>query len=453
MTVYHANRQWLKPLVVPCGRVIVVQLAGTAGACELELHDNAECLKGARPSLYGSIDNGETFTPMGVKLMHALKFSENDLWLSIDCSQMQCCTNYIIKGVTCSKPAPISDGVELRGHYWSDASQTAFDEDALKQTVRNNIMELGDAAQDNAAWTIKYYKADAIKNIDVLNAYELKSITTCKNVRAFFPHRKTIGQLDFDQFGLSYEELTNLHILRSEFERVYEQHYARPARLDIVYIPFLDQFFEVNECLDVKSPTNEIQYYDLTLKVLSDRQSVAKQDDLLDISDMVDGTDREAMHALKDEFVDEHTYEERLCGIDAMLRDNGNGILYTMVKTDKFKIVEHEMKIWHMQNFSKCKIVHIKADAKPCYMVYFDTADNEWRRGEYVDNVFTSYTLAGKELDSLPLTGEDQVTIEVSKFAQFNEPLSNFERNMYFTSPNISRNLQPLDLVELQTTV
>lgn len=168
---------------------------------------------------------------------------------------------------------------------------------------------------------------------------------------------------------------------------------------------------------------------------------------------MVDGNDREAMHALKDELVDEHAYEERLCGIDAMLRDNGNGILYTMVKTDKFKIVEHEMKIWHMQNFSKCKIVHVKADAKPCYMVYFDTADNDWRRGEYVNGVFTSYTLAGKELDSMPLTGEDQVTIEVSKFAQFNEPLSNFERNMYFTSPNISRNLQPLDLVELQTTM
>jgi hypothetical protein len=447
MTTYYTEGKWTEPLEVKSGKTVLITLKGSAGASELDIDDNADVLN-TMPSLYGSVDNGESFEPMSAELMQKLEQSQFDLQLSIDCSQMTAGQSYIINGVTCDKQIDDIAGDETEDHYWSDASQTAFEEQDLKKMVNDQLMELGNAAQDNAAWNVKYYKADTLKNIDVLNAYELKSITTCKTVRAFFPHRKTIGQLDFDQFGLAYEELTNLHILRSEFERVYGHKYARPSRLDIVYIPFLDQFFEVSDISDVKSPTNEIQYYDLTLKVVSDRQAVAKQDDILDISDMIDGNDREAMIDYKNAELAKDNVEQ-LTAYDGAVRDNGNGIIFVLGQNDKYVFTEHTAKTWSMQTFSKCRMLHITAKAKPCYMVYFDTEDNDWRRGTFVDGMFTESSLTGKVIDTMPLTGDDKLKLEVAKFAQFNKPLSEFEANMYFTSPVLSRNLQPLDLIEL----
>lgn len=419
MTTYMTNDTWQEPLMVEAGQIVTVLLKNTAGCAVLDIQDNADVLQFA-PSLFASFD-GVYWQAMDASIMRQLRDGDADLMLRIDATQMATNELYVIKGVKTDKPDQITiTGEETPDHHYYDASQRVFCEDDLHKMVDDNIMQLSKAAQDSAGWPIQYYRAKTLTDIDVLNSYELKSIKGYKMVDVFFPHRKTIGQLDFDQFGLNYEELTTIHVLADEFRRVYNSPIARPDKLDIVYIKFVDQFFEISEVVDVKTPTNIVNYYELTLKVVSDRKSVAKDEDLLDLSGLVDGND--------------------FAGLNEHKNDKYGNEPEPVYET-------YEAKTWSMQTFSKTKQVHLQRTDNFIYgIAYLDG----WKRFELVNNIITLTTLSGKDAETVPLAEHDVIDIYFAKMAEFDKELSEFDKNMYYTTPNISRTLQPLQLIELQ---
>ena len=250
-----------EPFVIPAGKIYDVKLIGSAGSKELRIVDgNPE--PADLPVLEGSVDE-VNFFPMCATFMQILASSETDMTLRINTMQFtegKTYTIYDIQATNDLEPLTPESFKEVDYHHFYDASMRNFCEADLKKGIHDNIIELSKGALDNAGWPVEYYKAESLRNIPILNAYELKAITEHKRVDVFFPHKKTIGNLDFDQFGLTYDELTNIHILADEFHRVYADKYARPNKLDIVYIAFLDQFFEISEVNDIKTPMNDILY-------------------------------------------------------------------------------------------------------------------------------------------------------------------------------------------------
>lgn len=423
------------PLVIKPGKIVAVPLRYSQGATELDIQDNFDDMQ-TPPSLFGSLDNGQTYEALSSKFMQKLAAGTVDMILRIDTTQCMHGVDYIVKNIigynADSSVAfdaefdAIFDDVDITvtdskpddDHFYYDSAQRVYDEADLKKVVQDNLHELTNAAQDSAAWQIKYYRADALRNIDTLNAEELKSITTCKDVAVFFPHRKTIGQLDFDQFGLSYEELTNMHIAVDEFHRVYEDSFARPNRNDIVYIGFLDQFFEITDVQDVKSPINSILYYDCTMRFLSDRQSVAKQDDILNIGDLVNGSVQSNAYELKQPAKPEHKQFAKIR--------------------------------WSNQEFADTEQTAFAVDSKPTYGIC--NLDG-WKKFKIANKVLYLINITATDFESgdiVPLDTEQSAKLWCAKYAQFNEELSEFNANVYFTAPKLPRTLQPLKLLELQ---
>jgi hypothetical protein len=426
------------PVVIGPGKIYDVKLVGSAGSKELRIVDrNPE--PAMMPVLEGAIDE-VNFMPLDTSFMRLLADSETDMTLRINTMQFTEGFTYTIWDIQCTndiEPLTPESFKEVDYHHFYDASMRNFCEEDLRKGVHDNIMELSKGALDNAGWPVEYYKAESLRNIEVLNAYELKAITEHKRVDVFFPHRKTIGNLDFDQFGLTYDELTNIHILADEFHRVYADKYARPNKLDIVYIKVLDQFFEISDVTDVKTPTNDILYYDCTMKFIADRSNVAKDTDVIDLSDLIDSTDQAEMFDEKDQ-------NPAMTGAPSKFND------HTELDSD-FGRREYagfdEMK-WSSQKFTRGQLRTLTRQDDNCYGIGWYLGG--WQLIKIVqgipqhkpvksDNFFTAF--------SIPETGED---IYFAKFARFNNELSAFDEQLYYTTPKLSRTLQPLELIELQ---
>ena len=405
----------LLPLSIQSGKIVELLLPNSSGITELSIVDNGDVLAFA-PSLFGSVDNGITYERLSAAFMRKLAESSNDCILRIDCTQLAYGVTYIINDIVVGHEQVTDfEQTEIPQHFYYDASQRCFDEHDLKKVVNDNILELSAAAQDNAAWPIKYFKSEQLSNIDVLNAYSLRAINDVKEVAVFFPHRKTIGQLDFDQFGLQYEELTTIHILADEFRRVYADEFARPTKTDIIYIEFLDQFFEISDVSDVKTPTNLISYFDCTLRFLTDRQAVAKDDDILNLSGLVDGNDREADLELKEPTKSIQTFAKHT---------------------------------WSLQTFEFAQLRIVTERDNALYgIAYVDG----WKRIFVNDGHMYVLSLDGNSEDSIELV--EPVELYFAKLARFDSILTEFNANMYYTTNSIPRLLRPLELIELQKPI
>lgn len=412
---------------VPAGQIMLVSLAGTAGITELDITDNAEILglEANRCSLFGSIDGGVNFEAMSASLMKRLSESRTDLILRIDCSQLTAGLSYHISAIEVNKPNAITaiDTKDDPDYFWYDASQRAFDQETLVKAVEDNMIELSKAAQDNAGWPIKYYRADTLKNVNILNAYELRAVNDYKVVQCFFPKKPMIGQLDFNQFGLEFEELTNIHILASEFRRVFKDQRARPNKLDVIYIAFLDQYFEISDVADdQKTPIGTIIYFDITLRFISDRKIVAKQEDILDLSDMVDSMDQNADLALK--------------GQNPDIPDS--------------PIATYQELTWSRQKFSLAERTVLTNETENMYGIAYVFG---WKRIMVQPGLITMSDLDGNNEEYVPIAATEEIQMYFAKMARFNKPLDDFNIQMYYTTPTIPRTLQPLELMEHQTVI
>jgi hypothetical protein len=296
----------------------------------------------------------------------------------------------------------------------------ALDLEALAGMVEEQSFELSRAAEDNVAWPVLYYKADLVRNIDILQNYELKAIKGVKTIQVFYPHTKVLGKLDFDQFGLKYDDITNLHILAETFTNTFGDIYARPDRGDIIHIDFLNQFFEVTDTEEVKTVTNKILYYDIKLTVVADRHAVAKDNDILDLGSMINSVDQREMYAAK---------------------------TTAPVKTARIK------KVWSSQQFDETVDFDIEFSNNFIYGIMFDEDTQAWLRFNVIDNLLSSYSLTGELIESMPIQEGDVLTIPVCKLAVFDDRLTQFDSNMYYTSPVFPTTLRPLNLVELQKQV
>lgn len=317
--------------------------------------------------------------------------------------------------------------------FYYDVNSRALDEETFKEVVRSNAIELSEFVEDNKAWPVMYYPARTIKNIDSLTAYELKSITDAKELRVLFPNAKTLTQLSFDQFGLKYDEITNIHIVKTTFERIFGPN-TRPENVDIVYIPFIDQFFEINNVDDVKTNLNSITYYDCTLKVLTNRENVVKNDDILDIDDLVNPLSPE---------IEEHAPNaEHVPGPDEISTVNTTELFEAQTFQ---KMSMHAGKYIDTSKFNDWYgIAYIDTDFGNRYNL-----GSGWYRIQSINRIISVQNLKGKELATFEIEFDDRLILPFCKYIEVGETLSDFDRNQFYSSPVLPNDIKPLNLVWL----
>lgn len=396
------------------GTAMVLKFAGSAGGSKLAFEDGAENLS---VSYAGSID-GINFEWLTQDFMQKWQASNEDLFLRIDCTRMPRDKQIELSNFDIDVDEFTVEQASLDKKHGYYVTSRALDQEALKHVVEVAHKEMSRAAEDNAAWDILYYRSTLVKNINVLSNYELKAIRGTNAVRTMpvlFPHVKVLGTLDFDQFGLKYNELTNIHILAETFHSIYDDELGRPAKCDIIYIDFMDQYFEITDVEDVKTPTNEVLYYDCKMSVITDRKNVAKDTDLLDLTSLVDGNNQPQVQAIG--------------------------------KTEPV-IVDFPQKTWSLQIFSKAQEVDLDANGNFYYGICYDQDAEQWRRFAIADNHIVYCSLKGELIEEQDF--EDVIQLYVAKMAEFDQELNSYDATMYYTSYNFPRTLQPLNLVELQ---
>jgi len=434
-------------ITVKSGEILTVKFANSSGGSTLSFDDNTDYAHLA--TYLGSLD-GEQFMPMTQQFMHAWQIANVDLYMRIDATRFGYADELQLTNIAIDVDDFSIETIGNAEHVGNIANSTAFDVSELKQVVEEQCFTMSKSAEDNAAWPVKYYRATLVRNIDVLSNFELKSIQNAENVKTvpvFYPHTPVLGKLDFDQFGLKYDEITNLHILAETFHRIYTDEFARPSKNDIVYIDFLDQYFEVSDVDDVKTPTNAVLYYDIKLSVITDRSNVAKDSDLLDLHELITGSSQADLNEAK------------------------------VPESLKPVYIEMPEKVWNTQKFKQAQLVQLQPTDNFVYGICY--YDGKWQKfmqhGEQI--IFT--TLSGKTSTSASIYALDKVQFDdyttvlltdntyvaydandasivvlaCAKYVMFDLQLNNFDTNMYYTSYTLPRTLQPLLLVELAELV
>lgn len=401
------------PLQLSWGDIVAIELPQSANTTWVDIQDNSEDIK-TSVSIFASLNYGETFEPLSARFLSKAATSQNNVMLRFDASMLASNETYVIADISYGNSAANQNAQFAKPAkqtaYGKESKVRAIDEAALKAAVASNIDELGELAQDCNSWPVQYYPADILTRIDVLNAESLKAIRGSKTLHVFFPHSKVLGNLEFDSLGLVYDELTVLHVRPAEFKSVFGKE--RPNRNDVVWIGFLDQFFEVTDVQDFKTPINTIAYYELTMRFLTDRQSVAKDEGVLDLSSLIAATDTSGMYADKEPVAD--------------LKD--------FPKTK-----------WSSQSFSMAKAVTL-ADSMTAYGICYD---NGWKKAKLIEGTLHTCNLDGSNASEVAV--QDDAIMYFAKFAEFSKPLSQFDETMYFSTPSLPSKLKPLELIELQS--
>lgn len=403
-------------IVTQGGQVTELFLEGSAGATKIDIVDNASSVVLASyAGRYGE-QSWQFITPQFMKAWIA---SGQDLYLRIDCLRTTKNLQHIISSIELDvNEFSISSNAEEQLPFY-DVNAPAINEEMLAASVNENAFAVSKAAEDNSGWPIVYYQAKILTNINVLNTCELKAIQgsdAVKTIKAFFPHQKILSTLEFDQFGLKYNDITDLHILAETFHKTYNDPFARPSSSDIVYIKFLDQYFEVTDIEDIKTNTNKILYYDVKLQFITDRMRVAKDSDVLDLSNLINTTDYEAQ-------------------LDAKAQS-------------KPEITEFDKRTWSMQVLQYVEQYDATQVGDNFVYGICHNEDLGWCKFFVKDDVIDYYALADNEYNVLRT--DDAKVLNVCKLAMFDKELSKFDATMYYTSYTFPRTLRPLQLIEHQ---
>jgi hypothetical protein len=407
-------------LSIPGGKVTILNISGLDKCTSIDILDNAEALVEnhvAQPTILGSMQSGidAVYEQITLQFMTTLASSINaSLSLRIDTLPLLPSITYDISSIVVTVdglnvPTLVSQTATTTVCH--NSPYTVFDKAQLKQVSVEYYDTLSRLAEDTAAWPVKYYIADVLSHVSVLSTYALKAINKVVTVDAFFPHGKPVGMLNFSQFGYEYDNLTNIHILVSTFQTAFGVG-KRPSKNDIIYVEFLDQYFEIADITDVKTGVNTVYYYDIVLRLFTDRQGVAKDNDLLSVDSMINIDD------------------------------------YDTLTTEELPEIQSYAKLtWKTQILEKAQLVKLTDTNNYC--IGIANYDNQWCKvtGQY--GAYVIATLQDVELDTIAIEEAEELPMYFAKYAEFNDELSNFDRNMFLTAYNFVSTTKPLKLIDM----
>lgn len=407
-------------LSIPGGKITVLNLAGLDKCSSIDIVDNADAFVEnhvTQPNILGSMQTGPdaVYEQITLQFMTNLSNTINaNLSLRIDTLSLLPSITYDITSIVVTVDGlnvPTLIGQAGNTVTCHNSPYTVFDKAQLKQVSVEYYDTLSRLAEDTAAWPVKYYIADVLSHVSVLSTYALKAINKVVTIDAFFPHGKPVGTLNFSQFGYEYDNLTNLHILTSTFHTAFGVG-KRPSKNDIIYVEFLDQYFEIADVTDVKTGVNTVYYYDIVLRLFTDRKGVAKDNDLLSVDAMINTDD------------------------------------YETLTTEELPETETYAKLtWKTQVLEKAQLVKLTDTNNYC--IGIANYDSQWCKviGQY--GAFVISTLQDVELDTIAIAESEELPMYFAKYAEFNEELSNFDRNMFLTAYNFVSTTRPLQLIDL----
>jgi hypothetical protein len=404
------------------GNAVSVQFTASATITCMDIRLADESTLSNMPGIYIQINAG-AFVPISANVLSSIAIG-NAVSIRLDCTRISASNELVGIFINRSETSETLTLISDEQLFGDKTVVKAVDLAMLTSAVEDTQIMLIAAAELSNGWPIKYYQAKVISSVPILSATTLKSIRDVKNFDVFFPKSKHVGRLDFDQFGMIYDELTNIHISYATWIK----HYGvgtRPMRQDIVYLPTANQMFEVQHVDDVQTATNNIAWYDVTLQFVSDRKEIAKDNDILDLSALIDTHDTKALA----------DYKEAL---------NNESLGITVVDLTYPSVTFRKLILSDVRELT---LQPDDLEGKAFYaIVHLPDAPN-WFLASITNQEFKLYSLTDFiVLETEPFDAE--LTIEVARYAIFNDVLTTKDFNMFMTGKVLPPNLQPLDYLD-----
>lgn len=315
-----------------------------------------------------------------------------------------------------------------------DTQMKAVDWDMLYSAIVSNEKQSVFAAERGSGFPVDYFQAKTLERYETFDASLLHAITDKKTILVCFPPDTMYGKLDWDQFDMTYEELTTIHVVAESWRLHYGT--ANPKRKDIILLPIVNQMFEVSSIDYEKGTDNKVLYFILTLRFIVDRASVAKDTDILDISDMIAGDDELVTD-------DPLRYDESVEPSKPTMATDINQSIPGRSNPGTAVDAEHTELVWHMQLLKTTETVTLSS-----YALYHTYAiiyyDSQWCK--IYSNKALGVTIFALD-NTVIYEGQLSGDIEVAKLYAVKEPLDSFSMNAVYTSPVPPPGVKPLHLI------
>jgi hypothetical protein len=181
-----------------------------------------------------------------------------------------------------------------------------------------------------------------------------------------------------------------------------------PINGDILYMPIADQFFSVSDVTPIKNIGNRVYVYELTLSIVTNNFSTAIQDNLIDMSELIETSD-----------------------------------VFTGDNEEEAVIIEVDPPFdYGLQRLSKTELIQIGELHGFMYGIIYH--NDTWLKYKRSGNVQLLRTLQGVTVNEPELLDN----VRAAKFIQVNNEFSVIDESMYYTSINLPSQFQPLQLIE-----
>lgn len=145
----------------------------------------------------------------------------------------------------------------------------------------NNYNQLSQIVSDLFGFCVSYYKtvADQRSKDVILKEYSLFNvIDSSNNLKILIPDNELpTNDTQFGPLGLDIPVLFEVHIVRTEFERVFGKS-SRPEMRDYLYFPIINGMYEVNSIAESDDFMNQSSYFRVMLTVYQERTNISYSD-------------------------------------------------------------------------------------------------------------------------------------------------------------------------------
>ena len=145
----------------------------------------------------------------------------------------------------------------------------------------NNYNQLSQVVSDLFGFCVTYYKtaADQRSKDVILKEYSLFNvIDSTNNLKILIPDNELpTKDIQFGPLGLDIPVIFEVHIVKTEFERVFGKG-SRPEMRDYLYFPKMNRMYEVNSIAESDDFMYQSSYWRATLTVYQERTNISYSD-------------------------------------------------------------------------------------------------------------------------------------------------------------------------------
>jgi hypothetical protein len=148
------------------------------------------------------------------------------------------------------------------------------------QVQNNNYLQFSQIASDLFGFCVTYYKtaADQRSKDVILKEYSLFDVISSGEVKILIPDNDLpTKEIQFTSLGLDFPVIFEIHIVKTEFERVFGKG-THPAMRDYLYFPKMNRMYEVNSIAESDDFMYQSSYWRVALTKYQERTNVGFTD-------------------------------------------------------------------------------------------------------------------------------------------------------------------------------